>query len=130
MEYYSSSSLSIFGSIHIGIPDPPEPPAVHNINSTSINVTWSPPWQAPVNYYVLNIVTNDADDTRNITVNGNSYIVNRPDNFDCATYSFSVSASTDIGDTDFSELSFGNFSTGLFHYLCIQFILIVLLLKI
>ncbi len=65
-------SIALF---HIGIPDPPEPPAVHNINSTSLNVTWSPPWQAPVNYYVLNIVTNNADDTRNISVNGNSYIV-------------------------------------------------------
>lgn len=84
---------------------------MNSINATSVNISWISPWVYPVDNYTLRI----ANDSDNITVTtvDTDYVFNKPDDFDCEVYEFTVSATTRIGETGFSDPSMNSFPIGI-----------------
>lgn len=66
------------------------------INTTSILVTWTPPWPHPVNHYAISV-----NNTVTYTVRTTSFIIYRMNTSidECHGINITVTAGTDVGSS-------------------------------
>ena len=94
------------------LPNPPSPPTATIVNVTTMNISWSPPWQHPVESYNLSITNEASNETHEISTSIRSYIFSKGSTSDCTVFSFRVSAVTDVGTSELSNATYKGFPKG------------------
>lgn len=98
----------------IGPPPTPAPPTVKVLSSNSLSISWIPVWSFPVNSYTLEY-TNTTTTDYIVTGNDTSVVLfreNISDIGECGRIEFRVQVLTDLGITDYSEVTVGRFAYG------------------
>ena len=99
-----------------GPPASPDRPLITVINLTSLLISWSPPWPHPIDSYVLSYTSNITAEI-NVTLPSNTtqFVLRKSSESDCIVYSVKVLAVTDVGPSEFSNVTYTGFPKGIIN---------------